>query len=596
MDILQHVMDASSHAMFTMDRNGCVTHINRQAKERFGLFNHSSQSHPAGKLVTGDLVIMATSAMGVDDGNLTPSDLRKLNIDPHKVRSGDRIVAIGVYNEPAYKPVFKVLHRSEGGILRLETVYQGVPIRVSIEPGLASVTVWDLEYSIRYFRSICQMVVVDRHRRRVRFWEENGYSARREGVGNLLRGGSFVAKSPDTEMVVVGYHFRDFFEGQLFEEHVRQVLNGDVEKYENQEYEINGFALTASILPIKSDDGQPEGVIVKFRSIADIRTTIMERNAAIQSAERQFRQADDLYSAGDNAFSSLFGSSTTMAAAKEYAYKLARLDCTILITGENGTGKTELANALQQIQLRQGPFLTIDCSMLTGDRMERMLFGSTDSESEAAFRRANGGTILLEEVGELLPSSQLRLLDFLRDKQFFPQDSDTPVRADVRVFATSSQDLKGLVDAGRFRADLYYRLSAFRVDLPPLRNCRGDIPFLINNLMEQIRRKYEMPEKYLSGEAFSQMLSYDWPGNIREMESVLERAVSLSESDIIYPEHIWQETPAPQATLRQQLKCAERRILEQALLQCGGDKQRAMKLLDVSRTTFYDKLKEHHLT
>ncbi len=105
-----------------------------------------------------------------------------------------------------------------------------------------------------------------------------------------------------------------------------------------------------------------------------------------------------------------------------------------------------------------------------------------------------------------------------------------------------------------------------------------------------------MSEKYLSGEAFSQLLSYDWPGNIREMESVLERAVSLSESDIIYPEHIWQETPAPQTTLHQQLKSAERRILEQALLQCGGDKQKAMKLLDVSRTTFYDKLKEHHLS
>ena len=592
MDILQHVMDASSHAMFTMDRNGCVTHINRQAKERFGLFNHSSQSHPAGKLVTGDLVIMATSAMGVDDGNLTPSDLRKLNIDPHKVRSGDRIVAIGVYNEPAYKPVFKVLHRSEGGLLRLETVYQGVPIRVSIEPGLASVTVWDLEYSIRYFRSICQMVVVDRHRRRVRFWEENGYSARREGIGNLLRGGCFVAKSPDTEMVVVGYHFRDFFEGPLFEEHVRQVLNGEAKRYEHQEYEINGFALTASILPIPGDDGHPEGVIVKFRSIADIRTTIMERNAAIQSAERQFRQGDDPLAAGGNAFSSLLGSGSTLAAARQYAYKLARLDCTILITGENGTGKTELANAIRTIQQRQGPFLTVDCATPDADQGDPAQSGGFDN----LLRRASGGTVLLEEVGELTPPAQLRLVEFLRDRTFCPPDGGDPIRADVRIFATSSQDLKELVGAGRFRSDLYYRLNAFRVDLPPLRNCRGDIPVLIQDLMEQIRKQYDMPEKYLSGEAFSQMLSYDWPGNIREMESVLERAVSLSESDIIYPEHIWQETPAPQATLRQQMKNAERRILEQALLQCGGDKQKAMKLLDIGRTTFYDKLKEHHLT
>ncbi len=592
MDILQSVMDASSHAMFTMDRNGRVTHINRQAKERFGLFNHSSQSHPAGKLATGDMVIMATSAMGADDGNLSPEDLRTLNIDPCKVHPGDRIVAIGVFNEPAYKPVYKVLRHGEGGSLRLDTVYQGVPVKVSIEPGMASVTVCGAEYSIRYFRSICQMVVVGRSSRRVRFWEENGYSARREGIGNLLRGGSFVAKSPDTEMVVAGYYFRDFFEGQLFEEHVRQVLNGETEKYEHQEYEINGFALTASILPIQSGGSQPDGVIVKFRSIADIRTTILERNAAIQSAERQFRQSNDLFRAGDNVFSSLLGSGSTMAAARQYACKLARLDCTVFITGESGTGKTEVANAIRQLQPRQGPFLTLYCATLDPDRADQALFLSND----AVFRRADGGTVLLEEVGELPPSAQLRLVEFLRDRTIYLPDSGDLIQADVRVFATSSQNLKELVGTGRFRSDLYYRLSAFRVELPPLRSCRGDIPVLINDLMEQIRQRYNMPEKYLSGEAFSQLLSYDWPGNIREMESVLERAVSLSESDIIYPEHIWQETPAPQTTLHQQLKSAERRILEQALLQCGGDKQKAMKLLDVSRTTFYDKLKEHHLS
>lgn len=592
LDILQNVMDASSHGMFTMDRNGRVMHINHQAKERFGLFNRSSQSHPAGKLVAGDLVAIATTAVGEDDGNLTPADLRRLGIDPGKVRPGDRVVAVGIFNEPAYKPVYKVLRHGEGGALRLDTVYQGIPVKVSVEPGIVSVRVWNSTYSLRYFRSICQMVVIGRNSRRVRFWEENGYSARREGIGNLLRGGSFVAKSPDTELVVAGYHFRDFFEGRLFEEHVRQVLEGEAEKYEHQEYEINGFALTASILPIQSGHGQPEGVIVKFRSIADIRTTIMERNAAIQSAERQFRQADDPFHRGDNAFSSLFGSGSTMAAAKQYASKLARLDCTILITGESGTGKTELANAIRRLQPRQGPFLTIDCAALDQDRADQTLFGGPD----AVFRRASGGTVVLEEVGELPLSVQLQLVEFLRDKMFCPPDSGEAIQADVRVFATSSQDLKELVNEGRFRADLYYRLSAFRVDLPPLRNCRGDIPLLVNDLMEQIRRRYDMPEKYLSGEAFSQLLSYDWPGNIREMESVLERAVTLSESDIVYPEHIWQESPVPQATLRQQLKYAERRILEQALLQCGGDKQRAMKLLDVSRTTFYDKLKEYHLT
>ena len=153
-----------------------------------------------------------------------------------------------------------------------------------------------------------------------------------------------------------------------------------------------------------------------------------------------------------------------------------------------------------------------------------------------------------------------------------------------------------LVDAGTFRSGLYYRLSAFHVELPPLRSCRRDLPLMINALMNRICLQYDAPEKYLSGEAFSQLLSYHWPDNIRELENVLERAVFLSETDIIYPEHIQQDVPAQPLSLRQQLKDTERRILEQTLLQCGGDKQKAMQLLDVSRSVFYQKLKEYHLT
>ena len=592
MDILQNVMDASTHAMFTMDRSGRVTHINRQAKERFGLYNHSSQSHGAGRLRKGDLVILATTAMGDDDGNLTAADLGKLNIHDTKLRPGHRLVAVGVFGDDAYKPVYKYIHQGESDTLRLETVYQEVPIKVAIEPGVVSVTVWNNVYSLSYFRSISQMVVLDRPNRRVRFWEENGYSARREGIGSLLRGGSFVAKSPHTEMVVVGYHFRDFFEGELFEHHVQQVLQGQAPRYENQEYEINGFVLTASILPIGGDEPQPEGVIVKFRSIADIRTTILERNAAIQSAERQYRRADGLPETEDAA--TLFGRSTTMAAARQYAQKLAQRGCDILITGERGTGKTELAKSLTRY--RSGPFLTADCAMLEGEDLNVLLFGDSATGHQGLFARCQGGTILLEEIGALPLPVQLKVLGVLQDRQFYPAHSDTPADCDVRIITTSSQDLQQLVDAGAFRSGLYYRLSAFHVELPPLRSCRRDLPLMINALMNRICLQYNAPEKYLSGEAFSLLLSYHWPGNIRELENVLERAVFLSETDIIYPEHIQQDVPAQPLSLRQQLKDTERRILEQTLLQCGGDKQKAMQLLDVSRSVFYQKLKEYHLT
>lgn len=589
MDILQSVMDSSSHAMFTIDREGIVTHINQQAKERFGLYNHSGHTHAAGRLNRGDLVLLASTAIGADDGNLRPEDLRCIGINDYKLRMSDRIVAIGVYNEPAIKPLYKAVRSINADTLHLETEFQGVPVRVAIESDRIAITVWETEYSINYFRSICQMVVVDRAAHRVKFWEENGYSARKEGVGNLLRGASFVAKGPEMGIDVVGYYFKEFFEGELFEQHLHQVMSGQTGKYEDQEYEINGFSLLATILPIKNGE-KIDGAIVRFRNIQDIKAAIMERNAAIRSAERAYREAERS-SLGGSDFGAL-GSSSTMAAVRRYAYKLSQMDCPILITGERGTGKSAMAAEICRTQPRKGPVLTADCTAILPERMEGELFGY-GAGAPGIFEKADGGTVFLEGIDALSTGIQAKLLNVVQSKTIVPVGSTHAVSVDVRLLASGDSKLRDRVADGSFRDDLYYRLSAFSLELPPLRSCREDIPILIESLMDKIRQKYGMPEKYLSGEAFHTMLTYDWPGNISELENVLERAMTLAESDIIYLEHIRLEGMPAQRTLRQQLKETEARIIRQTLAQCGGDRQRAMQQLGISRSVFYDKLKEH---
>ena len=582
MDLLQSVIDSSSHAIFTIDHAGTVTHINRQAKERFGLFNHSRHSHGAGRAQKGDVIVLATTALGADDGNLTVEDLSVLGIHDQKIRRGDLLIAVGVFSDPTVKPVYKFLRPGDNDTLRLDVTFQGVPIHAAIENGVVLVRVWEREYSINYFRTIGQLVIIDRSAGRVKFWEENGYSARKEGIGDLLRGATYIAKSPNMEVDVVGYHFRDFFEGELFEKHLQQVMNGAVPSYEDQEYEINGFALTANLLPIEDEYHQIAGVIVKFRNIADIRTTIMERNRAIAIAERQYKATQHPHLFDTNAFTSLFGNSTAMAAVKRYAYKLSGMDCPVLITGENGTGKTELGQVMAEAQPGQGPFITVDCAALRPEEWDTALFGDG-----GAFSQAQGGIVLLDEIGEMPPAIQSKLLPLLSETR-------TP-KTGVRIFATTSKDLKSLMTEGKFRSDLYYRLNAFSLELPPLRQCREDIPFLINDVMERVRRKYDLPEKYLSGEAFGMLLSYDWPGNIRELENTLERAATLSEGDIIYPEHIRLEVSPTQPGLRQQLKEVEKRIILQTLQTVAGDKKKAQEILGISRTVFYDKLKEYDL-
>ena len=604
MDILESVLNSSSHAIFALDADGIVTHINRQAKENFGLFNHSQQSHSAGRLEMGDLVILATTIMGEDDGGLQQEDLAVLGIRDKRIQPGDMLAAVGVFGgEGTMRPVYKYLRRRDAGAMNLETVWEGITVQIAIDSKEVCVTVDGVSYAISYFMSICQCVVLDGATKQVKFWEEKGYSARKEGVGNLLRGGTFTAKSPCGEMDVVGYYFREFFEGDRFEQHLQEVFSGKAERYEDEEYVINGYPLSASILPVV-EEGEIRGAIVKFRRFEDIRTTILERNSAISAAERNYRRTEQELLAEGNPELPFFGTSTTMTSVKRYAYRLSQLDCNILITGESGTGKSFLARTIAKAQPRQGPFITVDCSTVAPTLFESEMFGYVGGAFTGAnpkgkagfFEEADGGTIFLDEIGEIPLSVQAKLLGIIQNKTLTRVGSTKTIPVDVRILAATNRNLRQEVAAGRFRQDLYYRISAFCVEMPPLRECQEDLYLLINDLMERIRQKYRMPDKCLSGEAFSRLLSYDWPGNIRELENVLESAVALSETDIIYAEHIRLESEPVQMTLKEQLKAEEKRIIRQTLAQCGGNRTAAMERLGLSKTVFYGKLKEHQIT
>lgn len=606
MDILQSIMESSSQAMFVLDTEGNITHINQNAKKQFGLVNHCHAAHAAGCLSDGDIVILADTFLGDDDGSLQPRELSAMGVRDKKIQTGDAVLAVGLYRVPGSCGVYKYLRsRDITDQFSLETEFEGFAIRISIggQEREAKVTVDGEAYPLPYFMSIAQLVAIDSRTRKVKFWEEKGYSARKESVGNLFRGAGFAAKSPESEINVVGYHYQNFFEGRAFDEDIRRVMTGQANRYDDREYEVNGYALVASMLPVM-DGEKVAGVIVRFRNVEYMKDTILERNTAIRSAERKYRESERLnFLDESNAFSSLFGNSTAMASVKRRAFKLSQLDCNMLITGESGTGKSFLADAVCRAQRRKGPFVTVDCSTITPTLFESEMFGYVGGAFTGAnpkgkagfFEEANGGTIFLDEIGEIPLNIQSKLLNVIQNKVFCRVGSTKQVPVDVRILAATNRNLKQEVATGRFRQDLYYRLSAFTIELPPLRNCREDIYFIIENLMEKIRQNYGMPEKCLSGEAFSKLLHYDWPGNIRELENVLESAVVLSDTDIIYGEHIHLEGAPVQMTLRERLKEEERKIIQESLQQNRGNRAQTMKDLGLSKTVFYGKLREYSI-
>ena len=180
MSLLQSLLDASSHAVLTLDRQGIITHINQRAKQRFGLFNRSPHPHGAGRLEAGDVVILADTAIGADDGGLTPEDLACIGIQERRLRTGDRIVAVGQYQTPGSRAVYKFLPSRDADRLQLQTTFRSRSITVTIENKSASVLVDGVPYTIDYFLSIGQMVILDGATLEVKFWEEKGSSARKD--------------------------------------------------------------------------------------------------------------------------------------------------------------------------------------------------------------------------------------------------------------------------------------------------------------------------------------------------------------------------------------------------------------------------------
>ncbi len=350
-------------------------------------------------------------------------------------------------------------------------------------------------------------------------------------------------------------------------------------------------------------------VIHKIREIMYFFHAFMSQLAShirqLMLRELETRRGEYLPYSYPDRFGRLIGRSKRMQEVYDLIELVSSSEATVLVTGENGTGKELVALEIHSRSPRaKGPFIVAHCSAYSPTLLESELFGHEKGAFTGAIKqkkgrieRAQGGTLFLDEIGDIAPPTQVLLLRFLQDKKFERVGGEKTLEADVRIIAATNKDLYGEVKAGRFRDDLFYRLNVITIHLPPLRDRKEDIPLLAHHFLEKYSKKENKLITAIDPEAMRVIMEYDWPGNVRQLENAISHAVILAHSgDTIRVSHLppfLRENFSENRSLS--LADHERFLIKKVLEECNWNKHEAARRLNISRSTLYSKIKRYGL-
>ena len=345
---------------------------------------------------------------------------------------------------------------------------------------------------------------------------------------------------------------------------------------------------------LKDSDGRVIGGVETLTDLSEV----VSKDRVITRLRREL--------SGQDGFQGILGKSPTMRQVFDLISSAAQSEAPVIIYGDSGTGKELVAEAIHKLGVRRsGPYIKVNCAALSESLLESELFGhvkgaftGADRTRVGRFEAANGGDIFLDEIGDLPLSTQVKLLRVLQEKEIEKVGDHRPLSIDVRILAATNKDLNRLMEEGRFRQDLYYRIGVIPIILPPLQERREDIPLLVETFINRIRLKTDKPITGMSKEALDLLFSYDWPGNVRELINVIEYSFVLCHQGEIMPNHLPARVTGEQPRVTPKLRAAKRqsheeerkRILD-ALEATGGNQSKAAELLGISRVTLWKRLK-----
>ena len=328
------------------------------------------------------------------------------------------------------------------------------------------------------------------------------------------------------------------------------------------------------------------------------------------------KQREQSSNRGSNPFAMILGSSPEIVVACNLAKRAARGDSTVLITGETGVGKSVFAKAIHQASRRgAGSFVTVNCAAIPETLIESEFFGYVDGAFTGASRKgkpgkfelANGGTVFLDEIGDMSLTLQAKVLRVLQDRVVERLGDTDEIPVDVRVIAATNKGLAKLMESGRLREDLYYRLNVISINIPPLRDRNKDVPEFVDWFLESLNKVCDTSVTHVHPAVMEAFFRYPWPGNLRELENALERALNLTDGDELrlehIPPHIWQH--AIENTAKSDAACAkdldnslakyEYDLIIAALKATGNNRSKAARLLNISRSGLYKKLQKYDI-
>ena len=326
------------------------------------------------------------------------------------------------------------------------------------------------------------------------------------------------------------------------------------------------------------------------------------------SLRRENQRLRETCAGGDELLKGFIGTSAAMQEIFGMIKKVATVDCNVLLQGESGTGKEMVAKSIHRLSPRKdSPFISFNCGGFTEELISSELFGHEKGAFTGAtltkiglLESAAGGTVFLDEIGEMPASMQVKLLRVLQERLILRVGSTRPIDLDIRVIAASNKDIKKASLEGSFREDLFYRLNVVTLQLPRLSQRKTDIPLLINSFIEKYSRPFGKKVKRISPQALDILMRYDFPGNVRELENIIQRAIALTESDVIGEELLPDDLQKLEFNMiegegLQTLEEVERQHIADVLQKTGGNKNLASKILNLPRTTLWRKMKRHKL-